>query len=101
MKVFPSDNVRLESLSQAMAYRNYCLSHNDNRAEIEKMKRHLYKALELELTDKQRYCITQYYLKGRKMKDIAEDLQVNPSVVSRHISRGINKIKKTLPYSNK
>ncbi len=98
MKVFPNDNVKLESLSQAMVYRNYCLSHNDNKAEIEQMKKHLYKAFEIELTQKQRYCITQYYLCDRKMKDIAEELQVNPSVVSRHIARGLNRIKKTLPY---
>ena len=101
MRVFLSDNTKLESLSQAMVYRNYCLSHNDNKAEIEKMKKHLYKAFEIELTQKQRYCITQYYLCNRKMKDIADELHVNPSVVSRHISRGISRIKKTLPYFDK
>ena len=98
MKAFLSDNVRLESLSQAMVYKNYCLSHADNRAEINEMKKHLYRAFEIELTNKQKYCIIQYYIHGRKMKDIAKDLSVDPSVVSRHISRGIGRIKKTLPY---
>lgn len=98
MKMYATESARLESLSEAMVYNQYCQSHNDNNDRIEKMKKHMYKAFKLELTPRQSYCITEYYINGRKMVDIAKDIGITPCVVSRHISRGIKKLKRTLPY---
>lgn len=98
MRVYATDQSRLDSLSQAMAYSNYCMSNNDNKAEIEKMKKHLLVAFNLELTERQKHCITQYYIHNRKMIDIAREMNITSSVVSRHISRGITRLKRTLPY---
>ncbi len=98
MKIYATEQSRLDSLSQIMAYNNYCMSNNDNRTEIEKMKRHLLIAFNLELTERQKQCITQYYLHNMKMVDIAKEMGITACVVSRHISRGIDKLKKTLPY---
>lgn len=98
MKYYATEPTRLESLSQQMAYCEFCMRNSDNKSEIEKMKKHIKKAVGMELTERQRYCITEYYIKSRKMVDISKDIGVSPSVVSRHISRGITKLKKTLPY---
>lgn len=98
MKLYATEPTRLESLSQQMAYSEYCMRNSDNKSKLEKMKKHIQKAVSMELTERQRYCITEYYINSRKMVDISKDLGVSPSVVSRHISRGIAKMKKTLPY---
>ena len=98
MKCYATEPTRLESLSQQMAYTEYCMRNGDNKSKIEKMKKHLQKAVTMELTERQHYCITEYYINSRKMVDISKDIGVSPSVVSRHISRGIAKLKKTLPY---
>jgi RNA polymerase sigma factor (sigma-70 family) len=98
VRIYSVDNKRLESLSQTMVYNQYCLSGGTNKVKLEKMKKHLSKAFRAELTERQSYCITQYYLNGRKMCDIAKDMNITPSVVSRHISRGIKKLQRSLPY---
>lgn len=101
MREYATDNKRLEDLSQSMVYFQYCQTKNDNNKKIEGMKHHLVTAFKLELTKKQCYCITEYYLNGRTQLDISKDLGITPSVVSRHISRGITKLKRTLPYFEK
>ena len=98
MRIYSVYYQKLESLSQAMVYNQYCLKGGTNRERLEKMKKHLRKAVSTELTERQRYCITQYYLNGRKMCDIAKDMNITPCVVSRHISRGIKKLQHSLPY---
>lgn len=98
MKIYATEPTRLESLSQQMAYSEFCMRNGNNKDLIEKMKTHINTAVSMELTERQRYCITEYYINSRKMVDISKDIGVSPSVVSRHISRGIAKLKKTLPY---
>ena len=98
MRMYATEPTRLESLSQAMIYSQYCQQHGDNKERLKKMKKHLYTAIKQELTPRQAYCITEYYLNERKMKSVADELGITPCVVSRHISRGIAKLKKTLPY---
>ncbi len=100
MKCYATEPTRLESLSQQMSYSEFCMRNTDNKPQLEKMKKHIQTAVGIELTQRQRYCITEYYINSRKMVDIAKDLNITPSVVSRHISRGIVKLKKTLPYYN-
>ncbi len=62
------------------------------------MKKILQNAIANELTDKQRYCICEYYLNGRNMKDIADDLCVNPSTVTRHIQGAKRRLKRVAKY---
>ncbi|MEE1125801.1 MAG: sigma factor-like helix-turn-helix DNA-binding protein [Acutalibacteraceae bacterium] len=100
MKSYATEPTRLETLSQKMAYSEFCMRNTDNQPQLEKMKKHIQTAVGIELTERQRYCITEYYINSRKMVDISKDLNITPSVVSRHISRGIAKLKKTLPYFN-
>lgn len=63
-----------------------------------KMKHILQKAIVNELTDTQRLCLIEHYINGKKMKDIAKMLSLNPSTVSRHISRAKEKLRHIASY---
>ena len=69
-----------------------------NRAERERMKRILFRAIKNELTDRQRDCIVMYYLDGMKMKDIAQALHLSKSTVTRHIQSATRKLRKIASY---
>lgn len=69
--------------------------HNDDTANSDrrsKMKSLLNNAIANELTDRQRVCIIEHYLNGRKEKDIANELGLSPSTVCRHISTAEKKL---------
>ncbi|MBR2579469.1 MAG: sigma-70 family RNA polymerase sigma factor [Clostridia bacterium] len=51
-----------------------------------------------ELTEKQKICIGMYYGEKMKMRDIAAELGISISCVSRHIKRAKNKLTKTMNY---
>ena len=79
---------------------SYYLSQHgsDNRPERERTKRVLLRAIRHELTDRQRDCLTMYYLEGMKMRDIARSLSLSTSTVSRHISYAKRKLRKVASY---
>ncbi len=78
-----------------LAYFDTGVSNTDKK---KKMTLILKKALNEELTETQRFCITEYYIKDRKMKDIAKSLSVNPSTVTRHIKRAKQKLQHIASY---
>ncbi len=67
-------------------------SFGTNKPELRRKLEFVYKAMENELTDKEFYALKQYYIDGRKMKDIACDRGVHPSTVTRQIRNARNKI---------
>ena len=69
-----------------------------NRAERERMKKILIRAIRHELTDRQRDCLTMYYLEGMKMKDIAKAMGLSRSTVTRHIDAATRKLRKVASY---
>ncbi len=69
-----------------------------NRAQIERMRSALLKAIDTELTDKQKYILTEYYFNRRTMTDIANELGITKSTVSRHVSRARERLKTSLHY---
>lgn len=69
-----------------------------NGRDISKMKKILQMAINNELTNKQRYCVCQYYFQGKSMKHIATELNVNPSTVTRHIQKAKEKLKRVAQY---
>ena len=83
-----------------LSYLAYIRSDNTNKDERRKMKIILSKALLEELTELQRFCLTEYYIKGRKKKDIAADLSVHPSTVTRHIHSAERKLRHIASYYN-
>lgn len=59
---------------------------SDNRSQREVYRRILYSAIETQLPPKQREALELYYLQGHTIYQIAEQLRVHPSTVSRRIS---------------
>ena len=70
----------------------------DNSASLGRLKQNLRRAISEELTDKERLTLELYYLRGIKMQEIAQILGVNPSTVSRNLSRAKGKLKRCLRY---
>ena len=64
----------------------------------DKMKKILSMAVLNELTERQRICIVDYYLNGKKEKEIAKELGVNSSTVSRHIMKARDKLRHIASY---
>lgn len=77
---------------------NYSSEDSSNKNSREQMKKILSQAIGTELTDKQRKCITDYYLLRKKEKDIAKELGISPSTVSRHISTARKKLRHIASY---
>ncbi len=82
-------------------YRDFvaqCNNQEDNSKDRKQMLRILKKAMASELTDRQRLCLEEYFLRGRKMKDIAKSLNLSPSTVTRHIRRATEKLRHIAEY---
>ncbi|MBQ3264779.1 MAG: sigma-70 family RNA polymerase sigma factor [Ruminococcus sp.] len=86
--------------SDLIAYSLY-LHGSDNRPERERMKRILTRAIKHELTQRQRDCVTMYYLEGMKMKEIADAMNLSKSTVTRHIQSATRKLRKVASYYEK
>lgn len=80
------------------AYLAYTSSGETNLSERAIMRGILRKAIKNELTDNQRICLVEYYVRGRKMKDIASMLSLNPSTVTRHIRAARDKLRHIASY---
>lgn len=65
---------------------------DSNRADIDKMKEMLVRAMNNTLTEKQYLCMTMYFFEGKNMRKIAEELSLNPSTVCRHIKASMKKL---------
>ena len=77
----------------------YLYNHGtDNRSDRERMRKILLRAIRHELTDLQRDCMVKYYLEGMQMKEIAVELKLSRSTVSRHISAATRKLRKVASY---
>ncbi|WP_429079133.1 sigma-70 family RNA polymerase sigma factor [Brassicibacter mesophilus] len=66
-----------------------------NFAQIQKMKKTMYKVIGEDLTERQREFIVMYYLEDKTMQQIADELRVTKENVSITIKRGLNRIKKS------
>lgn len=73
----------------------------DNRETQSLLLKNLRRAIEEELTPRQRQMIQLYFLQGKKMSEIADELGVHISTVSRTISRGKARLRKCLRYGAK
>lgn len=71
----------------------------DNSGRREKMKEAVLKAMENELSDKQRQTLELYYFKEMTMQEIADELGVCRSTVSRSLSRARSRISRCVKYS--
>lgn len=69
-----------------------------NESSRERMKKILSMAVLNELTERQRICIIDYYFNGKKQKEIAENLGIDSSTVSRHIIKARDKLRHIASY---
>ena len=83
--------------TDAVAYRNFLTDGKENSKQL-KMKKLMKRAINYELTPKQRYCLCEHFLKGRSMKSIASELDLNPSTVTRHIQNALSRLRKVARY---
>jgi RNA polymerase sigma factor (sigma-70 family) len=73
----------------------------DNTKTRERLLINLRRAIREELTEKEWQAMQMYYVREIRMTDIARELGVNISTVSRNISRGRKKLKRCLRYGAK
>ena len=71
----------------------------DNTLQLERMKRNLRIAREKELTPRQRCMLELYYDRQMSVTEIAEELCVNVSTVSRTLQRARDRLRRYLQYS--
>lgn len=70
----------------------------DNAEQLSRLKRNLRQAREQELTARQRQLLTMYYDQGMTMPEIAQDLGLNRSTVSRTLRRARERLYRCLRY---
>lgn len=70
----------------------------DNHAQHQELRRHLLRALEEDVTPRQREMLTLYYVAGLNIPAISRRLGVNKSTVSRTLNRGKARLRRCLRY---
>ncbi len=71
----------------------------DNSERLERLRRNLRQARERELTPRQRLMLDLYYDQGLNMLQIAEELGINRSTVSRTLRRARDRLYRCLRYA--
>ena len=71
----------------------------DNSERLERLRRNLRQARERELTPRQRQLLELYYDRGMTIPQIAQELGVNRSTVSRTLRRARDRLYRCLRYS--
>lgn len=71
----------------------------DNSEQLSRLRRNLRRAREQELTERQREMVSLYYDQGMTMPQIAEQLGVNRSTVSRTLRRARARLYRFLRYT--
>ena len=71
---------------------------DDNRDQMNRLKRNLTHALRQDITQRQREYMMLYYGQGMSMEAIAKELGVNKSTVSRTLKRGRQRLYRCLRY---
>ena len=71
---------------------------DDNRDQMNRLKRNLTHALRQDITQRQREYMLLYYGRGMSMEAIAKELGVNKSTVSRTLKRGRQRLYRCLRY---
>ena len=71
----------------------------DNSEQLARLRRNLRRVWEAELTARQSQMLHMYYEQGLSMPQIAGELGITKSAVSRTLSRGRSRLKSYLQYS--
>lgn len=71
---------------------------SDNASLQGRLKRNVVRAMQEEVTPRQRQCMTLYYAQGLNMTEIGAQLGLDKSTVSRNIKRGEERLRRCLRY---
>lgn len=71
---------------------------NINNIKRQKILSMILTAINKELTPRQRQCVNLYYIEGKSVPIISKELGISPPTIYKHISKGINYIKKYANY---
>ena len=71
----------------------------DNRQQVQRLLTNLPLAVERELTPRQRQILDMRFSRGMRVTEIAEELGVSKSVVSRTVSQATDRLFRALRYS--
>lgn len=72
---------------------------SDNGEQLDRLRRGLRRAREQELTPRQRQMLELYFDRGMNIPQIAGELGVNPSTVSRTLRRAKDRLYRCLRYA--
>lgn len=84
--------------SDKISFERNFMNGEDNSEKRKKVLKILKNVMDNDLTDRQRYCVHEYYFGGKKMKAIANELGITPPVVTRHIQMGASKLYKIVKH---
>ncbi len=85
----------IDSVISISKHKKECFDMDD---EHQKMLKVLVKAIDGELTSRQKQCLIMYYGKNMRIVDISRELNVYPSTVSRHIKKSRSRLKTIIGY---
>ena len=69
-----------------------CFQGQTNRREREEYRRFLYRAIKTQLTHRQTQVMLLSYFEGKNITEIAQELGLNKSTVSRTLRRSLNRL---------
>ena len=84
----------LDEQMEAVYSKSLYAQRDDNIKDINKMKSMIRSAMKYALTEKQRQCLTMYYFDKQTIPEIAANMGLNKSTVSRHIKAASKNLKK-------
>lgn len=70
----------------------------DNSEQMARVRRNVMRALQEDVTPRQRECMLLYYKDRLNMRQIAERMGIDKSTVSRNIKRGERRLRRCLRY---
>lgn len=70
----------------------------DNSEQLARVRRNVMRALQEDVTPRQRECMLLYYKDRLNMRQIAERMGIDKSTVSRNIKRGERRLRRCLRY---
>ncbi len=91
-------NTRSEALIDLRLWRSRH-EENDNGSQLERLTAYLPLAVTQELTERQRQIVTMFFYEEKSVSQIARELQLHPSTVSRTLHRAIQRLHRVLQYS--
>ncbi len=69
-----------------------CFQGGTNHREREEYRKFLYRAIKTQLTQRQTQIVIMHYFQGMNITEIADELHINKSTVSRTIDRALNRL---------